>query len=199
MTQAMRSVWCSKHHNIKHCPDHSLASVFKFKSAEKWSACEIQERLDEHIQVKKTRAAAARPLEPSATVHKVHSQCHVPMVDSTPVLNTATSSAPFPAPPTVAGVDNDCMRSLVNLLDRLVTQHTQVPANFSTQAAVPHSSRKECRVCGTPDHSTLSHCRRENRCLKCFSPGHWKKDCPTDRLTSTAFSPTTVLVDKTRS
>ncbi|XP_038128016.1 uncharacterized protein LOC119774555 [Cyprinodon tularosa] len=29
---------------IKHCPDRALASVFKFKSAEKWTASEIQER-----------------------------------------------------------------------------------------------------------------------------------------------------------
>jgi len=163
---------------IKHCPEQSLASVFKFKSAEKWSACEVQERLDEHMQGKKTRAAAVRPLKPSTAEHKVHSQCHVPIADNAPVLNTTVPSVPSPVPTPAASVDNVCMRSLVNLLDRLVTQHTQVPANPRAQATVPCSSQKVCRVCGASDHSTLSHCRQENRCLKCLSPGHWKRDCP---------------------
>lgn len=148
------------------------------KSAEKWSACEVQERLDEHMQGKKTRAAAVRPLKPSTAEHKVHSQCHVPIADNAPVLNTTVPSVPSPVPTPAASVDNVCMRSLVNLLDRLVTQHTQVPANPRAQATVPRSSQKVCRVCGASDHSTLSHCRQENRCLKCLSPGHWKRDCP---------------------
>lgn len=163
---------------IKHCPDQPLASVFKFKSAEKWSACEIQERLDEHMQGKKAQAAAVMPLKPSIVEHKVHSQCHVPIPDNIPVPNTTVPSVPPPAPMTTASVDNVCMRSLVNLLDKLVTQQTQVPANLRAQATVPRSFQKVCRVCGTSDHSTLSHCRQENRCLKCLSPGHWKRDCP---------------------
>lgn len=163
---------------IKYCPDPSLASVFKFKSAEKWSACEIQERLDEHMQGQKTQAATVKPLKVSTVEHKVLSQFHVPMAENTPASNTTVPSVPSLVPMTTASVDNVCMRSLVNLLDRLVTQHTQVPANPRAQAAVPHSFQKVCRVCRASDHSTLSHCKRENRCLKCLSPGHWKRDCP---------------------
>ncbi len=33
---------------ISHCPDPSLAMSFQFKPAEKWSAAEVQERLDSH-------------------------------------------------------------------------------------------------------------------------------------------------------
>lgn len=33
---------------ISHCPDPSLAISFQFKPAEKWSAAEVQERLDSH-------------------------------------------------------------------------------------------------------------------------------------------------------
>lgn len=173
---------------IKHCPDQSLASVFKYKSAEKWSACEIQERLDEHMQEQKIQAATVRPLKPSTVEHKIHSQCHVPMADNTPAPNTSVLTVPSPVPITTATVDNVCLRSLVNLLDRLVTQHTQVPANPRAQATAPHSFRKVCRVCGAPDHSTLSHCRRENRCLKCLLPGHWKRDCP-DQANQRRFQP----------
>ena len=169
---------------IKHCPDQSLANVFKFKSAEKWSACDIQERLDEHMQESRNRAI--RSFKRGASVQQVHSQCQVPMVDNVvapvmdkaPVLSAASPvSSPVPAA-AAAGVDNDCMRSLVNLLGQLVTQHTQVPAGFNAQAAVPHSFQKVCKVCGSPGHSTVAHCRRENRCLKCLCPGHGKKDCP---------------------
>ncbi|KAJ7998450.1 hypothetical protein DPEC_G00205070, partial [Dallia pectoralis] len=151
----------------KYCPDQSLAGVFKFKSAERWSACEIQERLDEHMQGQKSlQAATVRSLKPSTVEHKVHSQCHVPMADNTPAPNTTVPSVPSPVPMTNAVVDNVCMRSLVNLLDRLVTQQTQVPAHPRVQTAVPNSSQKVCRVCRASDHSTLAHCRKEDRCLK---------------------------------
>lgn len=33
---------------VKHCPDTALASVFKYKPAEKWTAGEIQEHIVEH-------------------------------------------------------------------------------------------------------------------------------------------------------
>ena len=162
---------------IKHCPDQSLHSVFKFKSADKWSACEIQDRLDEHMQDKKSRSAAARPLRPSVVEHRAHS-CHVPMLEEAPLLNTAAPPSQPSAPSTTAGVDNDCMKGLVNLLDRLVTMHTQVPANPGTQAAMPRSFQRVCKVCGAPNHSTLSHCKQDNLCLQCLCPGHWKRDCP---------------------
>ena len=115
---------------IKHCPDQSLHSVFKFKSADKWSACEIQDRLDEHMQDKKSRSAAARPRRPSVVEHRTHS-CHVPMLEEAPLLNTAAPPRQPSAPSTTAGVDNDCMKGLVNLLDRLVTMHTSDVDRFS--------------------------------------------------------------------
>lgn len=107
---------------IKHYPGQSLASVFKYKSAEQWSACEIQEILDEHMQERKTRAAVIRPTKPSTVEYKVHSQCHVSKVDNTSVPNATVQSVPLSVPSTVSCVNNDCMKSLVNLLDRLVTQ-----------------------------------------------------------------------------
>lgn len=167
---------------LKHCPDLPLASVFKFKSAEKWSASEIQERLDEHMMGKKSQNAPhTQQLSETATVHKVHSQCHVHKTDS-PVSDIAGPTRqpriPPPAMPLTAGTDSDCLRSLVSLLDRLVLQHDQVSRPQSGRGAVSQPLQRACRACGSQDHSTLSHCRRENRCLKCLSPGHWKRDCP---------------------
>lgn len=164
---------------VKHCPDQSLAPVFKFKSAEKWTACEIQDRLDEHLQEKRTRAASTRQLQPDSTVRRVQSQSHVPAVStfSADAVIPKTQSSPSTSS-TAASVDVDCMRSLVSVLDRLIAQQTQMPAILNTQPTLSQSHVKLCRVCGLADHSTLSHCKRENRCLKCLSPGHWKKDCP---------------------
>lgn len=58
---------------IKHCPDQSLSNVFKFKSAEKWSACEIQERLDEHMQERKAQTFA-NSRSSNTTEHRVCTQ-----------------------------------------------------------------------------------------------------------------------------
>lgn len=162
---------------VKHCPDPSLCHVFKFKSAEKWSACEIQERLDEHMQERKTRVAFVKSFDSNVPPRKVHSQSHVPAVDDTIPRSTSVPSV-IPQPSPVAPVDNDCMRSLVSLLDRLVTQQTQSAAATCNPTTAPHSYQKVCRVCGGSDHSTLSHCKREHRCLRCLVPGHWKRDCP---------------------
>lgn len=159
----------------KHCPDQSLANVFKFKSAEKWLASEIQERLDEHMQDKKSRASV-KSLQSDTVKCKAHSQCQVPLADSgsdpktyTPLEQPSLSSA--------VSAGNDYMKSLVGLLDRLVMQQSQIPVSVSNQSVGHLAFRKPCRVCSKLDHSTVSHCRRENRCLKCLSPGHWKKDC----------------------
>lgn len=156
---------------IKHCPDASLAGVFKFKSAEKWSACEIQERLDDHMQEKKTRAAG-RPQRPSSVERKILNHCSV---DG---MHVSTTSALPSSHKTHASTDDDCMRSLVSLLDRLVTQQARESVNPNTKMTAPKSFQRMCRICGTGEHSTLSHCRREDRCLRCLAPGHWKKDCP---------------------
>lgn len=158
---------------IKHCPDQSLSNVFKFKSAEKWSACEIQERLDERMQEGKAQTHA-----------KLHSLNMTERRVCTQSPNVVETSAPNPAlsvpssPIAQSGSDTDCLKSLVSLLDRLVIQQTQYQASPRNQATTFQTYRKPCRVCRSMDHSTVSHCRRDNRCLKCLTPGHWKKDCP---------------------
>lgn len=157
---------------IKHCPDQSLSNVFKFKSAEKWSACEIQERLDEHMQERKAQTSKSQHLY--TTERKVCTQSPnvVDMSAANPVLSVQ------PSPLAQSGSETDCMKSLVSLLDRLVTQQTQFQVSPHPQPATFQTYRKPCRVCKSLDHSTVSHCRQDNRCLKCLTPGHWKKDCP---------------------
>lgn len=168
---------------IKHCPDRALASVFKFKSAEKWTASEIQERLDEHMMERKSQSTmhTQQPKEIPRVV-KGYSHCHAHKTDSPSVSETSGRTAqcgiPTPATPLTTGVDNDCLRSLVSLLDRLVLQHGNDPRNQAARGAASQPLPRACRACGSHDHSTLSHCKRENLCLRCLSPGHWKRNCP---------------------
>lgn len=42
----------------KHCPDQSLSAILKFKSADRWTAAEIQERLDEYQVEKRAQMKA---------------------------------------------------------------------------------------------------------------------------------------------
>lgn len=81
------------------------------------------------------------------------------------------------APPATATVGVNSMNALISLLDHLVVrQNVQAPAQEPSYAPMPFQ-RRSCRVCDDVRHSTLAHCRRENLCLACFAPGHWKKDC----------------------
>lgn len=157
---------------IKHCPDLSLSNAFKFKSAEKWSVCKIQERLNEHMQERKAQTFA-KSHSLCTTERQVGIQCQ-----NVAELPRSYPTLPVSTPLAQSGVDNDCMKSLVSLLDRLVTQQTKFQVSPHHQPTAFQSYRKPCRVCRSLDHSNVSHCRQDNRCLKCLTPGHWKKDCP---------------------
>ena len=157
------------------------------------------------MQERKSRATAGGQREAGVVERRFRSQSHVPMVDFAPDLNTtvpsAPSSSPSPAPslastpapvpsPAPALGGDDYMRSLVGLLDRLVTMQTQVPASAVVQppahtprpasaaGRAPDAPQRLCRVCKSPEHTTFSHCSRENLCINCFSSGHWKRNYP---------------------
>lgn len=77
------------------------------------------------------------------------------------------------------------MRALISLLDRVIAcqnVQTAAPASAPSQRFTRGPFlKKSCQVCGNTGHSTHMHCRRENLCLACFAPGHWKKDCHSRR------------------
>lgn len=157
---------------VKYCPDSTLAAVFRFKAPEKWTAQEIQEQLDRyHTELKEQMSAKPKrhPATRQATTH----------------VQTFNEDEVDVGPPTEPGEcnrvsnahtvqdDNNCMRTLINLLDRALSQNVQMPSRQ------PQS--KLCRVCQSHDHSTVTHCRRERLCFACFQPGHSKRDCTSDR------------------
>ncbi len=70
------------------------------------------------------------------------------------------------------------MQAVVSLLDRMMAhQNMQAAALAPSQQFAPGPfQRRNCRVCGDTNHSTLMHCKRKNLCLLCFTPGHWKRE-----------------------
>lgn len=74
-------------------------------------------------------------------------------------------------------------RELIHLLEHTLEKSILPVMVSQTQAKAPSFPtqpfrRRECRVCSSTDHSTVMHCRHENLCLWCFSPNHWKSNCP---------------------
>lgn len=114
----------------------------------------------------------------------------MPVPASQPTLLPTSHPATCPSYESIGGqpaltstpaLDVNGMHTLINLLDQIMAhQHVQVaapaPAPSQQLASGPFQGRN-CWVCGDISHSTLMHCRKENLCLSCFAPGHWKKDC----------------------
>ncbi|KAL1264207.1 hypothetical protein QQF64_004562 [Cirrhinus molitorella] len=74
---------------ISHCPDPSLAMSFQFKPAEKWSAAEVQERLDSHQRdLKRVSSRTQHTMSLSACDQCTTAACP----------NSASSSPRQPAP-----------------------------------------------------------------------------------------------------
>lgn len=191
---------------IKYCPDPVLANRLSFKSAEEWTTAEVQERIT--VFQRESRASSRQfPNSPRVVTSLSQSaagehacgateklntlysaqqvstqppQHSVPLLPSSTTLQPQISSAPALAASTPVFTqpsDLEGVRSLTQLLDCLVARYNPASSS-SAQHAAPDRFPRSCKICGDPTHSTLSHCRRNNLCLSCFSPGHWKKNCP---------------------
>lgn len=119
------------------------------------------------------QATAPGPQPPQVPIP--HNPAPAPAAQLTQHSTFPPAAQPAPA------VDVNGMCTLLSLLDRMMTQQ-----NVQVAAQAPGPSRqftpaprlvRNCRVCGDTGHSTLMHCRRENLCLSCFAPGHWKNEC----------------------
>lgn len=163
---------------VKHCPDQSLSAILKFKSADRWTAAEIQERLDEYQAEKRAqmKAQSNRP----AFVKNVAANALMPNLDdrtSGNELKVSADQGGLPVTPSVQASDS-CTQSLINLLDRVLKQNMQSPSSPVNSFRHGNVSRTFCKVCRGTDHSTVAHCRRDGLCLFCFEHGHRKRECP---------------------
>ena len=155
---------------VKHCPNPSLAAVFKFKAPGKWTASEIQEYIDRYqIEMKEQLSSKSKRLQPVM----VHAQSPTPSPETSqsnkPSVQCEDSAAPSPP------CNDDSLKVLVSLFNQALSQNRSERYNPKTSDQFQH---KCCKVCQSLDHSTLAHCRQHRLCLGCFKPNHIKRDCP---------------------
>ena len=159
---------------VKHCPDPALASVLKCKTAEKWTANEIQEHLIEHQREARTMSQAKSYRPKNIGAHAQTSAIETVTANNTTDLTCYSKAM---EPPSSSQTESVCIQSLIGLLNRVLEQKAQtaavVPPNRSPVAIV----QSRCRVCQSAEHSTTAHCRQANLCMGCYKPGHWKREC----------------------
>lgn len=144
---------------IRHCPDKELSLVFKSKSAQSWTASEVQERLDEILREQK--ATKRVTCQQTAKVFE-------PNRESSSVSSSQSETA---TPVT----DNSTLDKVLTMLEKALVCNTQsVRGGWSKN---PNKQGRECRVCGSKDHSTTAHCKMYNLCFKCFLSGHRSFNC----------------------
>lgn len=163
---------------VKHCPDPALSAVLKFKTADKWKASEIQERLDDHQTQLKIQQQRARSKRSGAERYASANVQAAAIDESTLVGASMRPQSQMDAVNDVStSSDNISLQSLIAQIDRVLKQNHQaaVPAPYMSSGF--QSFRKPCKVCKATDHSTTMHCRRDGLCLNCFKAGHWKREC----------------------
>lgn len=144
------------------------------KAPDKWTASEVQEHLDryhteqkEQLAVKFKRNIVMR----NATAHTQSLTENEIAASGFPVVPSDNLNAGTPSPPQN---DDNCMKTLISLLDRALFQNSQADIRCPRPSQPP---MRPCKVCRSHEHSTLAHCRRQRLCLACFQPGHIKKNC----------------------
>lgn len=157
---------------VKHCPDHNLAAIFKFKAPDKWTASEIQEHLDRYQTEMKEQA-----LSKSKRIRPVGAHVQAPVPD-----DSGKSCHPAGSPVQSEGrvtsnppCSDDCLKVLFNLFKNAQSQKGHAVHRPVSSDLFQHSS---CRVCQSVEHSTLAHCRQKRLCLACFQPNHIRRNCP---------------------
>lgn len=159
---------------VKHCPDPALASVLKCKTAEKWTASEIQEHLIEHQREARTKSQVRSVRPKHIGVHAQTATTEVPTAEN---ACEPTSPQNMVGQPPSSPTESVYIQSLISLLDRVLEQKAQTAAVGSSYKGPVNIFQRKCRVCQSSEHSTTAHCRQENLCMGCYEPGHWKKDC----------------------
>lgn len=159
---------------VKYCPDPSLSAVFRLKAADKWTASEVQEHLDRYQVEQKEQLAIKSKRNVTMRNVAVHRQSLVEnemMASGSPVVASEHSNLSISSS---TQNDDNCMKTLITLLDRALSQNSQAEMSSPRQSQPP---TRACKVCRSYEHSTLSHCRRQRLCLACFQPGHIKRNC----------------------
>lgn len=204
---------------ISHCPDPVLAMSFQLKAPEQWTAAEVQDRLDSHVRKINRTSHSQRTLALSShcqspvdvsTPHPCSSTAQGPAGSHSPAPPTVapsqpqsgnttvcrqqpSSQLPVHTPPPAAESD---VQQVVAVFDRVLSLCTASLASNQKRPQQPSYPRGHqgaqhvlCRVCGSGEHSTHSHCRLYRLCLTCYSPGHQRRECPKNSHVPTVSAP----------
>lgn len=175
---------------VTHCPDPHLSLSFKSKPASKWSASEVQERLDDHQRDLRRRPPVCQHSPSTRSPGYVAFTQSTAQFDNSNVQPEATLHPVLHQPPAAVALpvnraeEEPSMREVVSMLNKVITlcsvpqsvSHHRQPQQRQQLSQPPVSS--PCRVCSSTDHSTFSHCRLLKLCRHCFQPGHFKSSCP---------------------
>lgn len=181
---------------VSHCPDPSLAVSLSFKPAEKWTPSEIQERVDARQRVLKRNEGVARSSSSPVSTESVrpltqftvqHAEPGPPPM-APPVFQSHAPAMPESAQSLSPPAAEPSLSHVVTMLDKVLSVCT---ASMSPHAMSPRAvpaqrsqytnreTRQPCRVCGSLQHTTFSHCKMDRLCHNCLQPGHVKSACPT--------------------
>lgn len=172
---------------VKHCPDPSLAAVFKFKTPDKWTVSEIQEKIDQYqIEAREQQLSRLRRSK-HFTVNVQTPAPEAPnpacQLKESPLVAENNTTAQSPC-------NDDCLKTLIGLFDRALSQNVLATARPADRPIHPiQNHQRSCGVCQSLEHSTLAHCRQKRLCLSCFEPNHIKRDCPHRSSSRGQFSP----------
>lgn len=159
---------------VKHCPDPTLSAIFRLKAPDKWTASEVQEHLDRYQTEQKEQLAVKSKRNFAVRNVTTHTQSPMECELATSVFPVVPSDNVNASTPSHPQNDDNCMKTLIGLLDRALSQNSQAEMRRPRPSQPPV---RACKVCHSSEHSTLAHCRRQRLCLACFEPGHIKRDC----------------------
>lgn len=166
---------------VKHCPEPTLSAIFHLKAPDKWAASEVQEHLDryqieqkEQFTVKSKRSTVVR----NAAVHSQSLNENEIVNSDSPVVSPDRANARVQSFPQN---NENCMKTLISLLDRALTQNNQAESKYLRPSQPP---MRACKVCQSHEHSTTAHCRRYRLCFGCYKSGHTHRDCAIVQLSN---------------
>lgn len=140
---------------VKHCPDPALLAIFRLKAPDKWTASELQEHLDRYQTEQKEQLAVKSKRNFNVRNASAHTRSPMEGEVTTSVFPVVSSENVNASTPSHLQNDDNCMKMLIGLLGRALTQNVQA------ELRLPWLSQplmRPCKVCHSPEQSTLTHC-----------------------------------------
>ena len=175
---------------VRHCPDQSLAMVFKSKLVEEWTAKEVQQRIDEHQGEVKTkrREVSYLPRQNAMLLHSSE-QGHS-VFESEDALQSCKQKVEQQRSSDDSGFAAQAsVDKMTDMLGKVLESLNALHAAKPHSAPRGRTDRGKCRVCGEVSHTTVEHCRTHRLCFGCHKPGHMKQSCPSATQSAPANVP----------